>query len=270
MDFLRFLLYISLSLLPFITSAQTASENNNTESVNKPKIVAHRGYWNCEEAGYTKNSIASLRCAQEHGFWGSEFDVNITSDSVLVIYHDKAIKGKRLSKHPYEKFKDFRLANGEPLPTIDDYLEQAKKSETTVLIYEMKAQNSEELEELIVSLSIKKLKEYDLLHPNRVAFVSFSIGICEKLATLLPEFSVQFLGLRSPAFLSALGINGVDYNHNLLSVHPNWFKQARERNMTINVWTINNDHLMTKFIDLGVDFITTDYPLRAQEFINTK
>ena len=32
-------------------------------------IVAHRGFWNCEEAGYAKNSIAALRCAQEAGFW---------------------------------------------------------------------------------------------------------------------------------------------------------------------------------------------------------
>ena len=48
-------------------------------------IVAHRGFWNCEEAGYAKNSIASLRCAQEAGFWGSEFDVKMTADSVLLV-----------------------------------------------------------------------------------------------------------------------------------------------------------------------------------------
>ena len=28
-------------------------------------IVAHRGFWNCEEAGYAKNSVAALREAQE-------------------------------------------------------------------------------------------------------------------------------------------------------------------------------------------------------------
>ena len=31
------------------------------------RIVAHRGFWNCEEAGYAKNSIASLKCAQQAG-----------------------------------------------------------------------------------------------------------------------------------------------------------------------------------------------------------
>ena len=33
----------------------------------KVAIVAHRGYWNCEKAGYAKNSLAALKCAQEAG-----------------------------------------------------------------------------------------------------------------------------------------------------------------------------------------------------------
>ena len=44
----------------------------------KVQIVAHRGYWNCEEGQNAKNSIASLAAAQKYGFWGSEFDVNMT------------------------------------------------------------------------------------------------------------------------------------------------------------------------------------------------
>ncbi len=36
----------------------------------KTGIAAHRGFWNCEEAGYAKDSIAELRCAQEAGNLG--------------------------------------------------------------------------------------------------------------------------------------------------------------------------------------------------------
>ena len=72
-------------------------------------IVAHRGFWNCEEAGYAKNSVAALRCAQENGFWGSEFDVNMTSDGVLIVYHDSDVEGKKIEKHPYAQFKDFKI-----------------------------------------------------------------------------------------------------------------------------------------------------------------
>ena len=79
-------------------------------------IVAHRGFWNCDEAGYAKNSVAALRCAQEQGFWGSEFDVNMTSDGVLIVYHDSDVEGKKIEKHPYSEFADFRIANGEVIP----------------------------------------------------------------------------------------------------------------------------------------------------------
>ena len=48
-------------------------------------IVAHRGYWNCKEGGYARNSLAALESAQKAGFWGSEFDVNMTSDGELLI-----------------------------------------------------------------------------------------------------------------------------------------------------------------------------------------
>ena len=51
-------------------------------------IVAHRGYWNCEAGGYARNSLAALESAQKAGFWGSEFDVNMTADSVLLVFHD--------------------------------------------------------------------------------------------------------------------------------------------------------------------------------------
>ena len=101
-------------------------------------IVAHRGFWNCEEAGYAKNSVAALRCAQEAGFWGAEFDVNMTSDGVLIVYHDSDVKGKKIEKHPYSEFADFEIKNGEKIPTIDQYLEQGKKYPQTMLVYEMK------------------------------------------------------------------------------------------------------------------------------------
>ena len=145
-------------------------------------IVAHRGYWNCEGAGYAKNSLAALKCAQEAGFWGSEFDVNMTSDSVLLVFHDSKIDGKKIEKHPYEDFKYYRLKNGEPIPTLDQYLEQGKKHPETVLVYELKKHSSKEIENTFVDLSIEKLKEHDLLDPSKVIFISFSYHICRTLA----------------------------------------------------------------------------------------
>ena len=231
-------------------------------------IVAHRGFWNCEEAGYAKNSLAALRCAQEQGFWGSEFDVNMTADSVLIVYHDGDIKGKKIEKHPYSEFADETLKNGEKIPTIDQYLEQGKKYPETMLVYELKIHSSAEVEDLFVDLSISKLEEHGLLDPQRVIFISFSIHICEVLAQKLTGFTVQFLGSsRSPDQLADLGISGVDYNHGVFKIHKKWYKQARKRGLSVNTWTVNDEKNMNEMFKLGVDMLTTDNPLEARSLM---
>ena len=62
----------------------------------------------------------------------------MTSDGELLIFHDAHIDGKRIDQTPYAEFKDYRLENGEPIPTLDQYLAQAKKYPKTVLVFEMK------------------------------------------------------------------------------------------------------------------------------------
>ena len=229
------------------------------------RIVAHRGYWNCDEAGYAKNSIASLKCAQQAGFWGSEFDVNMTSDGVLLVFHDDKVKGKKIETHPHEEFKYYRLKNGEPIPTLDEYLEQAKKYPQTMLIFELKKHSCDEVEEKFVNLSIEKLKEHGLLDPSRVMFISFSKYICERLSQLLPAFDVQYLeGDLTPAEVKKAGIRGIDYKHTVLRTNNKWVAKARQLGMSTNSWTVNKEEDMEVILDMKIDMLTTDNPLHAR------
>ncbi|MBR5013762.1 MAG: glycerophosphodiester phosphodiesterase [Bacteroidales bacterium] len=234
----------------------------------KAGIVAHRGFWNCEEAGYAKNSVAALRCAQEAGFWGSEFDVNMTQDGVLIVYHDSDVEGRKIEKHPYSDFKDFKIKNGETIPTIDQYLEQGKKYPETMLVYEMKPHSSDEVEDRFIELTIAKLKEHDLLDPERVMFISFSFHICEMMAEKLPGFTVQYLGgEKSPKKVKATGINGIDYNYNVLNLKKKWISMAHKMDMSTNAWTVNKENDMKTMFELGVDYLTTDQPLEARNLM---
>ena len=231
-------------------------------------IVAHRGFWNCEKAGYAKNSLASLICTQENGFWGSEFDVNMTADSVLLVFHDGKVEGKSIEKNPYEDFKYYRLKNGEPIPTLDQYLEQGKKCPETMLVYELKKHSCDEVEEIFVNLTIAKLKEHGLLDPSRVMFISFSKYICERLAQLLPEFDVQYLnGDLKPAAVKKAGIRGIDYKYSVLKVNKKWVANARRLKMSTNSWTVNKDGDMRAILNMKIDMLTTDKPLRAREIM---
>ena len=53
------------------------------------QVIAHRGYWKAE--GSAQNSLASLRKAAEAKVYGSEFDVQMTADGIVVVNHDNTI-----------------------------------------------------------------------------------------------------------------------------------------------------------------------------------
>ena len=237
----------------------------------KIAVVAHRGYWNCEEAGHAKNSLAALKCAQKAGFWGSEFDVNMTSDEVLLVYHDSMIDGKVIDQTPYEEFKDVKLTNGEPIPTIDDYLRQVKECPGTVMVYELKKHSTPEIEDRLVDLTAEKLKEYGLDSPDRVVFISFSLNICKRLALTMPGYTVQYLGGDiSPEELNGFGISGIDYHYSVLSKNPDWIKSAKEHGMSVNAWTVDKENDMNDMFRLGTDMLTTDEPALARTLLGER
>lgn len=227
----------------------------------KAGIVAHRGFWNCEEAGFARNSVASLKCAQDAGFWGSEFDVNITSDGVLLVFHDGHIDGKVIAEYPYSEFSDIRIKNGEKIPTLQEYLAQGRKSKKTMLVCELKTQPTKQKENELLDKVVAQLKKHGLLSPGRVMFISFSRHICDRIAKEMPKFTNQYLSNDySPDSLFETGINGIDFYYPLFAEHPEWYPQARSHGMSVNAWTVNGEQDMTSMLDLGVDYITTDRP----------
>ena len=254
----KLLLIAFATLLPSLVSAQIG-------------IVAHRGYWNCEAAGFARNSLASLRAAQEAGFWGSEFDVNMTKDSVLMVFHDSSIEGKRIEHYPFSAFADFRLENGETIPTLEQYLAQAQKSEKTKLVFEMKQHLTPYFEDIAVRKSVDLLKAYGLLSPERVIFISFSLHVCREFARLCPGFTVQYLGSDLwPNEVYDNGLNGIDLNIGDFLMTSRYHDEAREKGMSINVWTINNPEDMQKAINVGIDQLTTDEPLKARHLLGER
>ena len=106
--------------LTAVTFCSVASLQAQSET----QIVAHRGYWKTE--GSAQNSIASLEKAIEIGCRGSEIDLILTTDGVLVLHHDDAIAGKRVDASTYAEIKDVKLSNGESLPTFDAFLAVAR------------------------------------------------------------------------------------------------------------------------------------------------
>lgn len=238
----------------------------------KTAIVAHRGFWNCAAAGFAQNSIASLREAQAHGFWGSECDIHLTSDDVILVHHDGDIRGREIQRNTYATFEPHRLSNGEPVPTLDDYLTQAEQSAKTVLIIELKPHYARDREDRLVDLTLEAVKAHGLYDPSRVGFISFSKHICDLLAVRCPEFINQYLeGDISPEDLAADGINGFDYEETvLLKKDRTMVQRAHKLGMSTNSWTVNSADNMRDLIGQGIDAITTNEPLLLRELLDNK
>ena len=251
--------------------AATLTLMANAQDGHKISIAAHRGYWKCEQAGFAQNSIASLWEAQKIGAWGSEFDVHMTRDGVIVVNHDEDINGVTIQDHDYDDIRNMKLANGEFISTLDDYLLQGEKCSTTVLVLEIKIHRDAERDRLVTDKCIEALKAHGLYDPRRVMFISFSYNACKRIAEVAPEFTNQYLmGDKSPEEVHADGINGIDYGYWILQQNPDWTRRAHDLGMTVNAWTVDKAEDIKSMIDMGVDCITTNEPILTRELLGEK
>lgn len=246
--------FILISLVAFATTATAQAT----------RVIAHRGFWNCE--GSAQNSIASLTRADQAGCYGSEFDVQFTLDSVLVVNHDDDLQGRVIAQTPYDELRKLPLANGEPMPTLQDYLETARPLSVR-LILEIKPLATKAVEDEAAQKAVTLVRQVGLEH--RVDYISFSLNVCQLLAQLTPASSIAYLsGDIEPADLKAMGINGIDYRYTVLQQNPEWVQAAHDIGMTVNTWTVNSPNEISQMASLGVDFITTDNPIEALEILH--
>lgn len=233
--------------------------------VAKTQIIAHRGYW--KKAGSAQNSVSSLKNAQENAFYGSELDVHITADNVVVVCHDDSIQHHDINTSTYAELKDLKLGNGEVMPTLEAYLKQERKNTQTKLIIEIKYKKDAELEKKTAKSVVDLVKKFGM--EKDVEYISFSMNICKELLLLTHNSPVAYLAYKdlvfSPKELKEIGVSGLDYHYALLFQKPEWIAEAKALGLTTNAWTVNNAADMQKLIDLDIDFITTDEPVKATE-----
>jgi len=231
-------------------------------------IVAHRGFWQCDEAHGATNSLSSLKMACLEGFEGSEFDVNLTKDGRILVSHGPFVaEGVNIIDNDFDTLAGYLLEDGSKRPSLEEYAALASEyAGKTRLVLEVKPQSAPSLEDELLSQCVTILKDYGMFNPSMVQFISFSLHVSEQIAGMYPKFINQYLGGGiSPAELASMGINGLDYHYSEFYSHPEWVKEAHDLGMSVNVWTVDGDEDIAKVIDLGVDQITTNRPLAARE-----
>lgn len=241
------------------------SESIAQKSFHKNKVIAHRGAWKAK--GNPQNSLASLNEAVVLGCEGSEFDVWMTADGVLVVNHDADFMGMPIETSSYEQLLTKTHENGEKLATVEEYLAEGKKQKGTKLIFEIKPSKisvarSEEIAEKAVK-AVKKMKA-----SKWVDYITFSYEGGLKAIETDPKANVAYLsGDKSPKELKDAGFFGFDYNIGVLKKNPLWIKEAKDLGLTVNSWTVDKPEDMRWLLEQGADFITTDEPELLLEIV---
>lgn len=232
------------------------------------RVIAHRGAW--KNTGAPENSIAALQHAIAMGCEGSEFDVHMSADYVPYINHDPDIQDVSIAKSESADLAIIKLANGESLPTLESYLKAGIQQNKTKLILEIKASELGKESSILLAHKVVDLVE-KLKAQAWVDYISFDYDVCKEVMKLAPYANVAYLnGDKSPAELAHHNFYGLDYHFSVFQKNPNWIKEAKQKKITINVWTVNDKSLMETFLKDDVDFITTNEPEMLLELVSGK
>ncbi|TDQ09573.1 glycerophosphodiester phosphodiesterase [Pedobacter metabolipauper] len=247
------------SILTLIVSVPNAVKTTQEETWNKNKVIAHRGAW--KKAGLPENSIASLKEAIRLGCYGTEFDVHMTADGILVINHDADFLGLTISKSTYKELLTKKHTNGESIPTLEDYLKEGIKQQGTKLILEIKPSSlGLDWDLKMTQKSVEMVKK--LKAKSWVDYISFSYDILKKVRVLDAKAKVSYLkGDIAPEKLKEDGFYGPDYHYNVyLNDKGMAINRFKDLGLKINVWTVNDRSEMLMMLENQVDFITTNEP----------
>lgn len=258
--------------LKFIAIAMTATMLCVANGAYAQQIIAHRGHHSV--AGAEENSMAALRAALDEGLYATECDVNMTSDGELVVVHGPWLGEKgdpdrlNIQRSDLATIRSKRLKNGEPVPTLEEYLDEvAKSSSSTRLIIEIKDHATPQIETEVVRKVVAMVKARKL--HDRVDYIAFRQHVCNELVRLTPSgTSVSYLGGNlTPEYVKGLGYTGISYSVEALKRVPRWIDEAQRLGLSVNIWTVNSAEDAQWAVSKGVDYITTDKPSTIKKYV---
>lgn len=262
----------NLFLAAFITLLASCTVTQKSRSAIKfadNPVIAHRGAW--KKNNLPENSIASLKEAIRLGCTGSEFDIWMTADDSIVINHDPQYNKLQIEKTNYNELLQFKLSNGEKIPTLREYLLAGlDNNNLTMLVLEIKPSTiSVDRGRLVASKVVQLVK--DLNATAMSAYISFDYEILKRIIEIDPKAATQYLkGDIEPLQLKKDKMTGLDYHFSVFKKQPTWAEQAKKEKLILNAWTVNDGAEMNLLLDNGFHYITTNEPELLFEIVRQR
>ena len=236
-----------------------------------PIPFAHRG--GASEA--PENTMPAFEHAVKLGYRYVETDVHVTSDGVLLAFHDDVLDRVtdgtgRIDQLPWATVQKARVDGREPIPLLEDLLGEWPELRV----------NIDPKHDGAVDALVEVLRRCDAV--DRVCIGAFSDRRLARVRSRLGPRVCTSLGPRSIARLRAASY-GVPAGRlpspcaqvptnarGVTLVDSRFLTGARNRGIDIHVWTIDEREEMIRLLDLGVHGIMTDRPAVLREVLEAR
>ena len=236
------------------------------------KIIAHRG----ASFDAPENTLPAINLAWKQKIKRVEIDVHLTKDNRIVAIHDAnttkiSVKNyiiKEENLHTLQcidvgSWKDLKWANTS-IASLEEILITLPKD--GILVIEIKSDIS------IVSFLAKILKN---IPHNQLEFISFHYETLAAIKSLLPlSKALWLLDLDYTTLTKSEILPLAEYLSKAKSanfdglnlwagsiVDKNYIQEIKKHQLLVYIWTINDPKKAFRFLQYGVDAITTDRPL---------
>lgn len=228
---------------------------------------AHRG----DHHAGPENTLIAFESAVKQGFRYLETDVHLTSDGVLLAFHDDKLDRVTDGNGPiaqlsYDSIRSVRVAGREPIPRLDELLTSFPdtrfnidpKSDASVgplirLIRDLEVQHRV----CVGSFSDRRIRRVREAIPG----ICTSTGPIETLRARLSSFGIPTGDIRGLAAQVPIRWNGIRV------VDQRFIDAMHRRGLQIHVWTINESQQMNELLDMGIDGIMTDQPATLKQLL---
>ncbi len=216
----------------------------------RPLILGHRG----SPTHADENTLASFQRALAEGADGVELDVRRTLDSVLVVFHDDALRsGETLAEHSFAELREITTAHGLAFHSLEEVLREiGGKGFLNIELKEIETATAAVDEALA------------LLPAASYVFSSFLPTVvreCRARAADVPAIYITD-SCRDPErlyhLLDQMDASGVGLWHE--AVTPELANFLHARDVPLFVWTVNDADEARRLASLHAAGIITDLP----------
>lgn len=225
------------------------------------RLIAHRGLSSKE----VENTLpAFLLACQEPRVYGVECDVQVTKDGQFVVFHDRNLK--RMCGLD-DKIKNKTLAQLQNIPIYDKNRQLSKKyhiptfSEYLDLIATYGKIAVIEIKSKMTKTQIKRLYSEirQKLDPKRVVIISFYTKCLLQMRWIDKNIALQHIceyKFKRRTLLCRTHNIGLDYHYHLMTTKA--LAYYKKHNMVTNVWTVDDKQSFVKYVNAGVDYVTSN------------